>query len=82
MVQKVPSCRIVSILFFSQALDFSRLKHLVQSIVVGVLIAVIVGHLKHAREGSVRVKNLIAAHECKSLRESFEDLKPAIKRLL
>lgn len=82
MVQEIPGCRIVCVLFLAKALDFCRLKHLVESVVVGILAAIVVVHLEHARERPVSIKNLIATHEGKPLRERFKDLKPAVESLL
>ena len=81
MIEEIPRCRIVCVFLLSEALHFCRLEHLVEPVVVRVLAAIVVVHLEHAGEGSVRVENLIAAHKGKPLRERFKDLEPAVESL-
>lgn len=55
MIQEVPCSRLVSVIFLSEARYFSGLKHVVELVIIRVLAALVIGHLEHAREGTVSV---------------------------
>ena len=81
MIQEVPCCRTISVLFFTESLNFCSLEHVMQLVVVGVFLAFVFAHLEHSTERAVSIEDLAAADQGQSLRECFKDLEPAIEGL-
>ena len=79
MVEEVPSRRLVGVFFLSETLNFCSLQHVVQLVIVWIFAALVVVHLKHARERTVSVEDLSTSDEGKAFRERFKDFEPAIE---